>query len=81
MRRVPDRWAATTRVQITQEEAERRIEAATMQALTAMGVDTGREGAGELLLGDADPDTAAFGDRFDFLDAALDDDDDSTHID
>lgn len=39
-RKRPDQWAAKTTVAISSEEAEQRIEAATMAALTALGVDT-----------------------------------------
>jgi hypothetical protein len=38
-RKRPDQWAAKTTVAISSEEAEQRIEAATMAALTALGVD------------------------------------------
>lgn len=40
VRSKPDRWAATTRVQVSQEEADRRIDAAAEQVLIAVGVDT-----------------------------------------
>lgn len=43
-RKRPDQWAAKTTVTLSSEEAEHRIEAATLQALTALGVDT--EGMG-----------------------------------
>jgi hypothetical protein len=39
-RKRPDQWAAKTTVSLSSEEAEHRIEAATLQALTALGVDT-----------------------------------------
>lgn len=43
-RKRPDQWAAKTTVAISSEEAEARIERATFEALTALGVDT--EGMG-----------------------------------
>lgn len=51
-RKRPDQWAAKTTVAISTEEAEARIERATLEALTAMGVDT--EG---MILDDLDADT------------------------
>lgn len=51
VRKSPDRWAATTRVQISQEETERRVEQATMAALTALGIDTDLGGPDPLLDG------------------------------
>lgn len=39
-RKRPDQWAAKTTVAISSEEAEARIERATLEALTALGVDT-----------------------------------------
>jgi hypothetical protein len=51
-RKRPDQWAAKTTVAISSEEAERRIEAATLQALTSMGVDT--DGMDLGALGDLD---------------------------
>lgn len=38
-RKRPDQWAAKTTVAISGEEAEQRIERATLEALTALGVD------------------------------------------
>lgn len=40
VRSKPDRWAATTRIAISSDEAEARIEQATTAALTALGIDT-----------------------------------------
>jgi hypothetical protein len=41
----PERWAGVTRVQMTTEEAERRIDDAVNEALLSVGIDaTGREG-------------------------------------
>lgn len=55
----PERWSPVTRVSVTPEEADKRIEDATMQVLTALGVDTDAY-AGDLLMpGDLDPETAA----------------------
>jgi hypothetical protein len=54
----PDRWSPVTRVSVTPEEAERRIEDATERILTSVGVDTGTYGGDLLLAGDLDPDTA-----------------------
>jgi hypothetical protein len=51
-RKRPDQWAAKTTVAISSEEAERRIEAATLEALTIMGVDTDSMDLGAL--GDLD---------------------------
>jgi hypothetical protein len=51
-RKRPDQWAAKTTISISSEEAERRIEAATLQALTTMGVDT--DGIDLGALGDLD---------------------------
>lgn len=53
----PDRWSPVTRVSVTPEEADKRIEEATMQVLTSLGVDTDTY-AGNLLPGDLDPDSA-----------------------
>lgn len=39
-RKRPEQWAAKTTVSISSEEAEARIERATLEALTALGVDT-----------------------------------------
>lgn len=39
VRRHPERWAATHRVQISTEESEQRIERAVTEALLALGVD------------------------------------------
>lgn len=66
VRSKPDRWAATTRVQITQEEADRRIDTAVEQVLVAAGVDID----GDLLGGEVEG-------LFDggSLDLDLDDDD------
>jgi hypothetical protein len=49
-RKRPEQWAAKTTVTISSEEADRRIEEATLQALTALGVD-----ASGGLLGEDDP--------------------------
>jgi hypothetical protein len=49
-RKRPEQWAAKTTIAISSEDAERRIEEATMQALTALGVDT--DG---MTLGEDDP--------------------------
>jgi hypothetical protein len=38
-RTAPERWAGVTRVQMTTEESERRVEDAVNEALTALGVD------------------------------------------
>lgn len=54
-RKRPEQWAAKTTVAISSDEAESRIEAATLAALTALGVDT--DGLGmdtDLDLGDLD---------------------------
>ncbi len=41
----PERWAGVTRVQMTTEESERRVEDAVNEALLSVGIDaTGREG-------------------------------------
>jgi hypothetical protein len=53
VRRVPDRWAATTRVQISSEEAETRIEQATTEALLAIGIDAEGAALGDDEFGDA----------------------------
>lgn len=64
-RKRPDQWAAKTTVSLSSEEAEGRIEAATLQALTALGVDTAGMGLEELTGDDAwegedlDPDAEA----------------------
>jgi hypothetical protein len=55
----PDTWSPVTRVQLTPEDAERRIEEATLQVLTAVGVDSELPGGTELMPGDLDPETAA----------------------
>jgi hypothetical protein len=47
-RKRPDQWAAKTTVALSSEEAEHRIEAATLQALTALGVDTAGLGLDDL---------------------------------
>jgi hypothetical protein len=39
-RTAPERWAGVTRVQMTTEEAERRIDDAVNEALLSLGVDT-----------------------------------------
>jgi hypothetical protein len=39
-RKRPEQWAPKTTISITTEEAEARIEQATLEALTALGVDT-----------------------------------------
>jgi hypothetical protein len=39
-RKRPEQWAAKTTIAISTEEAEARIERATLEALTALGVDT-----------------------------------------
>jgi hypothetical protein len=71
----PERWSPVTRVQVTPEEAERRIEQATLQVLTAVGVDTDSLGADALLDGDLDPDSDGLdGGPLPFLGADLDDD-------
>jgi hypothetical protein len=49
--RQPERWSPVTRVSVTPEEAERRIEEAFVQVLTSVGVDV--DPAGEPLLDDA----------------------------
>jgi hypothetical protein len=54
VRKNPQAWAATTRVQISQDEAERRIEAATDAVLGAVGIDT-EQMEGALLAADDDP--------------------------
>jgi hypothetical protein len=44
-RTAPERWAGVTRVQMTTEEAERRIDDAVNEALLSVGIDAlGREG-------------------------------------
>ncbi len=48
-RTAPERWAGVTRVQMTTEESERRVEDAVNDALLSLGVD---------LPGDDDPDDA-----------------------
>lgn len=48
VRRRPDRWAATVRVNMTTEEAERRVEQAALQVLTDLGVDVQGEGEPEV---------------------------------
>lgn len=39
VRRQPDRWAARTRISISSEEAEQRMERAVTEALTTLGID------------------------------------------
>jgi hypothetical protein len=51
-RKRPEQWAAKTTVSISSDEAERRIEAATLEALTSMGIDT--DGMDLGALGDLD---------------------------
>jgi hypothetical protein len=51
-RKRPEQWAAKTTVAISSEEAEARIEQATLEALTALGVDTDGMGLSDL---DDDP--------------------------
>lgn len=51
VRRNPDRWAATTRIAISNDEAEARIARATEEALLALGIDTDPAA----LTGDLDP--------------------------
>jgi hypothetical protein len=48
VRKNPQAWAATTRVQLSQEEAERRIDAATEAVLGAVGLDTDQVGSSYL---------------------------------
>ncbi len=48
-RTAPERWAGVTRVQMTTEESERRVEDAVNDALLSLGID---------LPGDDDPDDA-----------------------
>jgi hypothetical protein len=60
MRR-PERWASTTRIQMSTDEAERRLEDAVNETLTALGVDATADDAtaaavAELLGGDLDDD-------------------------
>lgn len=40
VRKAPDRWAATTRIAISSDEAEQRIDRAVEEALLALGLDT-----------------------------------------
>jgi len=47
-RKRPEQWAAKTTVSISSEEAEARIEAATLEALTALGVDADGLGLDDL---------------------------------
>jgi hypothetical protein len=53
-RKRPEQWAAKTTIAISSEEAEQRIEAATTQALAALGVAPDLPGVD---LGDEDPAT------------------------
>ncbi len=55
VRKNPASWAATTRITLSQEEADRRIDAAAEQVLIAVGVDTDQLGEGSLMQGDLDP--------------------------
>lgn len=48
----PGAWASTTRVAISQEEADRRIDAATEQVLVAVGIDTDNLDEGHLAPGE-----------------------------
>jgi hypothetical protein len=41
-------WAAKTTISLSSEEAEARIERATLEALTALGVDTAGMGLDDL---------------------------------
>jgi hypothetical protein len=50
-RKRPEQWAAKTTIAISTEEAEQRIERATLEALTALGVDADPQD----LPGDDDP--------------------------
>jgi transposase len=54
VRKNPASWAATTRVTMSQEEADRRIDAAAEQVLVAVGVDTDQLAEGHLMPGEAD---------------------------
>lgn len=47
-RKRPEQWAAKTTVTISSDEAEARIERATYEALTALGVDTDGMGLADL---------------------------------
>lgn len=48
----PGAWASTTRVAISQEEADRRIDAAAEQVLIAVGIDTDNLDEGHLAPGE-----------------------------
>lgn len=54
VRKNPASWAATTRITLSQEEADRRIDAAAEQVLIAVGVDTDQLGEEHLMPGEAD---------------------------
>jgi hypothetical protein len=47
-RKRPEMWAAKTTISLSSEEAEARIERATLEALTALGVDTAGMGLDDL---------------------------------
>jgi hypothetical protein len=51
-RTAPERWAGVTRVQMTTEEAERRIDDAVNEALLAVGIDLPDSDLDDLLDGD-----------------------------
>lgn len=57
VRRHPDRWAATTRIQMSTDEADARVERAVQEALLAVGVDGEPTDLGDLDL-DSDEDAA-----------------------
>lgn len=65
VRRRPDRWAATTRISMTTEEAERRIDGALAEAMAALAGDSDElpghddlaAALDEALAGDTDTDT------------------------
>jgi hypothetical protein len=48
VRRHPDRWAATTRIQMSTDEADARIERAVQEALASVGVDGEPSDLGDL---------------------------------
>ncbi len=50
----PTHWSPVTRVQITPEEAEKRIEAAAEQVLVAVGIDTDLVGEDYVVPGETD---------------------------